>query len=193
MSSSKKPVRKVIFLKNMVCHCCIRLLRKELERMEEITIHEIIAGKIILSFVPSTITWKKVEKIIHDLDFEIIAEKESILVEQLKLAVIELVHNTTYNSMINNSDFLVGKFNRSYPYLSAVFSKKENMTLEKFIIEQKIRKVRELIAQEDLTLSEIAFVMGYSSVQYLSTQFKKVTGISVTEFKGKPILTEIDD
>jgi AraC-like DNA-binding protein len=74
----------------------------------------------------------------------------------------------------------------SYPYISSLFSKHENSTLEKFTIHLKIEKVKELIEYDDLTLSEIAYIMGYSSVQYLSTQFKSITGISVTEYKATP-------
>ena len=100
--------------------------------------------------------------------------------------MIDLVHNTTYNAMVRNSDYLVERFGMSYPYISSIFSKHENITLEKFIISIKIEKVKELIEYGDLTLSEIAYMMGYSSVQYLSTQFKSVTGISVTEYKTAP-------
>jgi len=99
----------------------------------------------------------------------------------------DMVQNTTYNAMIRNSDYLVERFGLSYPYLSALFSKHEGTTLEKFIISLKIEKVKELIEEEDLTLSEIAYMMGYSSVQYLSTQFRAVTGVSVTDFKNSEI------
>ena len=116
--------------------------------------------------------------------FEIIRDKEKMLVEQIKHAVIDLVHNSTYNAMVRKSDYLVERFGMSYPYISTLFSKHENVTLEKFTILHKIEKVKELIEYGELTLSEIAYMMGYSSVQYLSTQFKLVTGISVTEYKG---------
>jgi AraC-like DNA-binding protein len=88
--------------------------------------------------------------------------------------------------MVRNSDFIVGKFNLSYQHLSTVFSHHEGITLEKYIILQRIEKVKELIQLEELTLSEIAYMMGYSSVQYLSTQFKNITGYSVTEYKALP-------
>jgi AraC-like DNA-binding protein len=88
--------------------------------------------------------------------------------------------------MVRNSDYLVGKFGKTYPYLSSVFSKYEGITLEKYIIFQKIEKAKALIEEDELSLSEIAFMMGYSSVQYLSTQFKSVTGVSVSDFKKHP-------
>jgi AraC-like DNA-binding protein len=89
--------------------------------------------------------------------------------------------------MIRNSDYLVGKFRKSYQYLSSLFSEKEGITLEKYIILQRIEKAKSLILEGELTLSEIAFMIGYSSVQYLSTQFKSITGVSVTEFKQNPL------
>jgi AraC-like DNA-binding protein len=88
--------------------------------------------------------------------------------------------------MVRNSDFLVEKFNLSYQYISTLFSKQQSITLKKYIILQKIEKVKELIQYGEHTLSEIAYMMGYSNVQYLSTQFKNVTGISVSEFKKDP-------
>ena len=172
----------------MVCNCCILLLRKELS-IEGIQIHEIKLGKISLSFLPSKVSWKKIVKLLYDMGFEIIVDKEKILVDQIKQAIIELVHHSTYNAMVRNSDYLVERFDVSYPYLSTLFSRHENITLEKFIILHKIEKVKEQIEYGELTLSEIAYMMGYSSVQYLSTQFKSITGISVTEYKNNPSVT----
>jgi AraC family transcriptional regulator len=178
------PIR-TIHVKNMTCSCCIHLLFKELS-VDGIEIHDLKLGTIVLSHDPKKMTWKKIESILESFGFEIIRDKEKMFVEQIKLAVIELVHNSTYNAMVRNSDYLVERFEMSYPYLSSLFSKNENVTLEKFIILHKIEKVKELIEYGDLTLSEIAYMMGYSSVQYLSTQFKSVTGISVTDYKTNP-------
>jgi AraC family transcriptional regulator len=186
MSSSKpKPVHKKIHLKNMVCNCCVYLLKRELA-IEGIELHAIRLGEISLTYYPAKYSWKKIEELLNGFGFEIIVEKEKVLVEQIKHAVIELVHNSTYNAMVRNSDYLVERFGMSYPYLSTLFSKHENTTLEKFTILHKIEKVKELIEYGELTLSEIAYMMGYSSVQYLSTQFKSVTGVSVTDYKANP-------
>ena len=178
------PVR-TIHVKNMTSSCCIHLLRKEFS-IDGIEIHDIKLGLLVLSLDPAKISWKTVEGILEHYGFEIIRDKEKLLVEQIRHAVIELVHNSTYNAMVRNSDYLVERFGMSYPYISSLFSKHENITLEKFIILHKIEKVKELIEYGEVTLSEIAYMMGYSSVQYLSTQFKSVTGISVTEYKVTP-------
>ena len=172
----------------MTCSCCVHLLRKELS-MDGIEIYDIKLGMLIISINPEKITWKKIEAILEGYGFEIIKDKEKLLVEQIRQAVIELVHNSTYNAMVRNSDYLVERFGMSYPYISSLFSKHENTTLEKFTILHKIEKVKELIEYGELTLSEIAYMMGYSSVQYLSTQFKSVTGISVTEYKFTPSMS----
>ena len=178
------PVR-TIQVKNMTSSCCIHLLRKEFS-VDGIEIHDIKLGTIVLAVNSKKITWKKIESIMEGYGFEIIRDKEKLIVEQIKHAIINLVHNSTYNAMVRNSDYLVERFGMSYPYISSLFSKHESTTLEKFIILHKIEKVKELIEYGELTLSEIAYIMGYSSVQYLSTQFKSVTGISVTEYKGTP-------
>ncbi len=189
MPEKKKSawLKKTIHVKNMVCNCCIRLLKKELD-IDGIRVNSIKLGTVEISYAPEKVTLKMVEAMLEEFGFEIISDKEKILVEQIKLAMIELIHNSTYNAMVRNSDFLVERFNMSYPYISALFSKHEKTTLEKFTILHKIEKVKELIHYGELTLSEIAYIMGYSSVQYLSTQFKSVTGISVTDFKANPVI-----
>ena len=182
----KKPLPvRTIQLKNMTCSCCIHLIRKELD-LDGVVIHDIRLGVIMLSADPKKISWKKIETILENYGFEIIRDKEKVLVEQIKQAVIELVHHSTYNAMVRNSDYLVERFGMSYPYLSSLFSKHETTTLEKFTILHKIEKVKELIEYGELTRSEIAYMMGYSSVQYLSTQFKSVTGVSVTAYRVTP-------
>jgi AraC-like DNA-binding protein len=160
-------------------------LKNELAR-DGIEIHDIRLGEISLSYYPAKFPWKKIEELLNHYGFEIIVKREKVLVEQIKHAVIDLVHNSTYNAMVRNSDYLVELFGMSYPYISSLFSKYENTTLEKFTILHKIEKVKELIEYGELTLSEIAYMMGYSSVQYLSTQFRSVTGISVTDYKANP-------
>ncbi|MCX6280553.1 MAG: helix-turn-helix domain-containing protein [Bacteroidetes bacterium] len=178
-------IKQTIHVKNMVCNCCIRLLRKELD-IDGITIQNIKLGTIELSYDPGKVSIKMIHGMLEGYGFEIITDKEKILVEQIRQAMIELIHNSTYNAMVRNSDYLVERFEMSYPYISSLFSKHENITLEKFTILHKIEKVKELIQYGELTLSEIAYMMGYSSVQYLSTQFKSVTGISVTDYKADP-------
>lgn len=167
----------------MVCKCCVRVIKEELEK-HNIIVNRIKLGEADINYNENNISESDIEKIIENNGFEIVITKEKILVEQIKTAVIELVHlANNMNSIIRNSDYLVEKLGYSYQHLSNLFSKYEPITLEKFIILHKIEKVKELIEYGDLTLSEIAFTMGYSSVQYLSTQFKNITSISVSDYK----------
>lgn len=177
--------RKTLHLNNMICDCCIRIIKMELDQISVI-IDSIKLGEVSIRFNEKKINLKFIEDTLNVNGFTIISDKDDILVENIKRSVIDLVHHTTYNAMVRNSDYLVGKFSKTYPYLSTLFSKYEGITLEKYIILQKTEKVKSLIQEDELSLSEIAFMMGYSSVQYLSTQFKNVTGISVSEFKKSP-------
>lgn len=187
MPTKKSPARKNITLhvRGMVCNCCIRIIR-QLLGLDGITIHDIRLGVMTLSYDPLRFTPESIGSLLTSNGFELISNKEKILVEEIKLALIELIHHSTYNAMVRNSDYLVERFGMSYPYLSSLFSRHESTTLERFTILHKVEKVKELIQAGDMTLSEIAYTMGYSSVQYLSTQFRSVTGISVTDYRNLP-------
>lgn len=166
----------------MSCHCCIRLLKRILADAG-IEVLDIRLGEAAIKFDPEQTSIEKISTLLKNEGFELVQDKEKQLVEQIKSSVIDLVHYSTYNAMVRNSDYMVEKFNLSYQHISTIFSKHEGTTLEKFIIRQKISKVKELVLAGELTLSEIAFMMGYSSVQYLSTQFKNIAGVSVTDYK----------
>jgi AraC-like DNA-binding protein len=109
--------------------------------------------------------------------------KKSILVEKIKIAIIELVHYTEDQIKVNLSDYLSEKLNYDYTYLANLFSEVKGITIEKFYLTHKIERVKELIVYNELNLSEIAFRMHYSSVAHLSNQFKKYTGLTPSHFK----------
>lgn len=174
---------QTFYIKYMVCKCCIRIIKQELEQ-HGIKVDKITLGEATLIYDNVEHNEDSIEKILNENGFELVTNKEKILVEQIKVAVIELIHHANnMNSIIRNSDYLVEKLGYSYQHLSAIFSKHEPTTLEKYIILNKIEKVKEMIEYGELSLSEIAFTMGYSSVQYLSTQFKNITGITVSDYK----------
>lgn len=166
----------------MSCQCCLKLVSR-IFRDAGVEVNHIELGEADVSFDPEQVSLEQITTLLAEDGFELLHDKEDQLVEQIKNAVINLVQYSTYNAMVRNSDYLVERFDLSYQYISSIFSKHEHLTLEKFIIQQKIDKVKELIHQGELSLSEIAYMMGYSSVQYLSTQFKSVTGITVSDFK----------
>ncbi len=115
--------------------------------------------------------------------FELIFDRESKLVEQIKLLLLDYLSKIEFLN-VKLSDFLASKTELNYTYLSKIFSYTQHITIEKYFVNLKIEKVKELISYGELSLSEISYQFVYSSVQALSTQFKKVTGISVTDYKN---------
>ncbi len=177
----------VLTPKNMVSTCCINLISQIISSNGGI-VSSIRPGKVEFYHDLSAHSSSYFSDLLKGAGFEPATGRDEQLLEKIKLAVIELVHKAgNVNSIIRNSDYLVERLGLSYTYLSALFSKSEHITLERFIILHKIEKAKELIEYEELTLSEIANQLGYSSVQYLSNQFKQVTGVSVSEYKKSDI------
>jgi AraC-like DNA-binding protein len=178
--------RKTLHIKNMVCQCCIRVIAEDLMK-EGITPVRMQLGEIEVEYNEQVTDERKIQSLIRNSGFEIITDRNSIICEQIKRALIELVHySNNVNSIIRKSDYLVEKMGMSYQQISKTFSKHENITLEKYIIMHKIERTKELIMSNEYTLSEIAFMMDFSSVHHLSNTFRKNTGISVSEFKKNP-------
>ena len=115
--------------------------------------------------------------------FELIDDKKSRIIEKIKNLIIDLVHHTKNDLNVNLSVYLSKHLAQDYASLSNLFSEVEDITIEKYYIHQKIEKVKELLMYDELSLSEIAHEMNYSSVAYLSNQFKKVTGFTPTHYK----------
>ena len=120
---------------------------------------------------------------LKSLGFELIDNKKSQTIEKIKNAIVTLVHHSDQNLQTNLSDFITSQIHQDYNYLSNLFSEVEGTTIEKYLISQRIEKVKELLVYDELSLSEIADQLGYSSVAYLSNQFKKVTGFTPSYFK----------
>ena len=114
---------------------------------------------------------------------ELMDDKKSILIQKIKNVIIELIHYSEEPLTINFSDHLSQKLNHNYTYLANLFSEVQGTTIEKFIISHKIERVKELLVYNELNLTEIAYLMHYSSVGHLSAQFKKVTGLTPSHFK----------
>jgi len=183
MYNKKNIVTKKLYIKNMLSKCCIRMLSHDFET-NQIEVIEIRLGYAKISYNPQIVNQKKIKDILNLSGFSLISSREEKIVENLKTAVIELVHYmNNVNSIAKKSEYIVEKLGLNYRYLSKLFSKHEDITLEKFIIFHKIERIKNLIDEDDYTLSEIAYMMDYSSVQYLSNQFKKETGYSVSDYK----------
>jgi AraC-like DNA-binding protein len=114
---------------------------------------------------------------------ELMDDKRSVLIEKIKNAIIQMVHHPDEVIKVNFSDYLSEKLNHDYTYLANLFSEVQGITIEHFIINHKIERIKELIIYDELNITEIAWKMNYSSVAHLSNQFKKETGLSPSHFK----------
>jgi AraC-like DNA-binding protein len=149
----------------------------------DIVVKNIKLGEVTLEKELSGEEKKVLDKALTQLGFEIIDDKKSRIIEQIKNVIIDQVHYHDNDAKTNLSDVLISKLHHDYNYLSNLFSEVEGTTIEKYFIAQKIEKVKELLVYDELSLSEIAFRLNYSSVAYLSNQFKKVTGLTPSHFK----------
>lgn len=166
----------------MVCNRCIMVVQNELDKLG-LAVKDVRLGEVILDEELSAEERNNLDKALAPLGFQVIDDKKSRLIEKIKNIIIELVHYHNNDAKTNLSDVLSSKLRHDYNYLSNLFSDIEGMTIEKYFIAQKIEKVKELLVYDELSLSEIAFRLNYSSVAYLSNQFKKVTGLSPSHFK----------
>lgn len=166
----------------MVCNRCIMVVQHELDNLG-LDVKSIRLGEVTFGKKPTPEEKKKLEQAIIPLGFEIIDDKKSRVIEKIKNVIIDLVHHQDSGNKNNLSDILSSKLNHDYNYLSNLFSEVEGTTIEKYFIAQKIEKVKELLVYDELSLSEIAFRLNYSSVAYLSNQFKKVTGLTPSHFR----------
>lgn len=171
-----------INIKNMVCKRCIMVVGQIFENAG-VNDAKVQLGKVTLE---SEIIEEQLEQITQNLNsvgFEIINSHTVQLVEQIKALVINYVYKNTNDKKQNFSSMLSLELNFDYNYLSTIFSGVENITIEHYMINLKVERVKELLVYDEKTLSEIAFEMGYSSVAHLSGQFKKVTGFTPSYYK----------
>ena len=167
----------------MVCNRCITAVRNEFEAIKA-PIKSIELGEVTIDGDLSVLQLQQLEESLTRLGFEIINDKRSRLIEQIKNEIIAIVHHSGEVLNQNLSFWLAEKMHYDYTYLSNLFSDIEGTTIEKYYIAQRIEKVKELLVYDEMSLSEIADKMGYSSAAYLSSQFKKITGFTPTHYKS---------
>ncbi len=176
-------VRETIRIKNMVSDCCTMMAKMLLESVN-IQVEHIEPGRAVILIGDPVGGLEKAGRILSTAGMGLIKTREEIIVDNIRLAVIDLIHRmNNVNSIVQKSDYLVEKLGMSYQQLSKIFSRHQTVTLEKYIILNKIERIKELIDQGEFSLSEIAYMMDYSSVAYLSAQFKKYAGYSVSDYK----------
>ncbi len=167
----------------MVCSRCKYVVKTELEKLG---LHPLAVelGEVDFPMYLSKAELYNIEDRLKKFGFELIDDKRSLMIEKMKSVIIELVHELDAKLNIKLSEYLSNKLNQEYSLLSKLFSEVEDVTIEKYFINQKIERVKELLIYDQLSLSEIAHKLNYSSVSYLSNQFKKITGFSPSHYKN---------
>jgi YesN/AraC family two-component response regulator len=152
--------------------------------VDGVEIRSVRLGSVSIEYQFDKIHPRQIEVHFERIGFKVIKEEDDQIVEKIKSAAIELIHwSNNTNSLIRNSDYISEKIGLPYTKLSKLFSEHYSITLEKFIILLKMEKVKTMLLEKNYSLSEISYYMGYSSVNYLSSQFKKATGQTVSKFK----------
>jgi AraC-like DNA-binding protein len=172
-----------LYIKNMVCSRCKMVVK---DKLENAGFHPVSLelGEVEVQEQLSKQEFQQLDAQLRAVGFELMDSKKSQTIEKIKTAIVTLVHHSDGNDKTNLSEFIVSQLHQDYNYLSNLFSEVEGTTIEKYYISQRIEKAKELLVYDELTLSEIAFRLGYSSVAHLSNQFKKVTGFTPSYFKS---------
>lgn len=166
----------------MVCKRCQMVVKSELEKLGLHSAYVNIGeAEIFENIQPERLD--QLDLALRKSGLQLMNNKKSILVEKIKMAIIDMVHYTEEQLKVNLSDYLSEKLQYDYTYLANLFSEVKGITIEKFYLTHKIEKVKELIVYDELNLTEIAYKMHYSSVSHLSNQFKKYTGLTPSHFK----------
>lgn len=180
MNSLTDPMK--IYIKYMVS---LRCRMKVQEVLAKLGIRYVLVdlGSVELQEDITTIQREQLNSKLLKSGLELMDDRRSILIERIKNAIIELIHHSDELPKVKYSEYLSEKLNHNYTYLANTFSEVTGITIQKFIILHKIERVKELVLYDELTMSEIAYKLHYSSPAHLSTQFKKVTGLTPTFFK----------
>ncbi len=179
----KQFVIMKIIIKYMVSNPCIVIVKEELRKLG----YDYVNVKLGEAEISENITNDQIEEIkfaLNKFGLEVIEDKKKLLVEKVKNLIIEMVHYEEELPKIKYSYYISQKLNYNYTYLANLFSQTEGITIESFILCHKIEKAKELIVYNELTLTEIASRLDYSSIAHFSNQFKKITGLRASDFKS---------
>jgi AraC family transcriptional regulator len=176
----------MLIIKNMVCARCIRAVTRLLTEAG-LEVKQVQLGEAELTASPTTVQFDLIRRGLESEGFELLDDRNSQIIAQIKKLLVNEIHHAADKKpeTMNFSDFLARETGHEYSQLSKLFSVVEGVTIEKYIIAQKIERVKELLVYNELSFGEIAWQMGYSSTQHLSNQFKQVTGLTPTQFKAE--------
>jgi AraC-like DNA-binding protein len=184
MSRSKEVFNsRVIRIKFMVSRSCLKAVRDHLDRMR-IKHSTVELGEVELQKPLSPENRILLKEALLQDGFELLDDPRAALIERIAKIIIDMVHNGKEMPNVNFSDYLSTELAYDYTYLATIFSETKGITIERFIIANKIERAKELLMYDELSLTEISHRLSYSSVAHLSTQFKKVTGLTPTYFKA---------
>lgn len=171
-----------LYIKYMVSLRCKMMVKAELKKLGiRYTVLDLGMVEIL-----EEMTVKQRERLKANLlksGLELLDDKKSILIEKIKNVIVEMVHYSDESPKINHSEYISNKLGYDYTYLANIFSEVKGITIQQFIIINKIERVKELMLYDELNLTEISYKLNYSSVAYLSNQFKRITGLSPSFYK----------
>nr|WP_299516328.1 AraC family transcriptional regulator [Mucilaginibacter sp.] len=171
-----------LFIKNMICLSCKIVVKHEFEKLGLFCM-SVEIGQVETRGAISVDQMKDLKIALLKAGLELLEDRKNILIEKIKNVVLEMIDDSDHPLKTNFSYYLSKALNLDYTYLANTFSEMEGTTIENFIIVNKIKRVKELIGYKELNLTEISWKLNYSSVAHLSTQFKKVTGVTPSHFK----------
>jgi AraC family transcriptional regulator len=179
--------KQTIYIKNMCCQRCIEAVQDELTNLK-LVVEKVQLGKAVFLNSPK-VKMEEIERVLLKRGFELIVSEEAQIVEAVKIALIELVRHSEVGqeNKTHLSDFLEQRVKKPYRYIHKVFLNHTNLNIENYLILQRIEKVKELIQQSRLNFSEIADATGYKTLPHLSGQFKKITGMTMMEYKNNDV------
>lgn len=172
-----------IYIKNMVCSRCIQVVENLLQE-QNLAYQSVQMGAAVLMSPATSEEISGLRKALEKEGFQLLDDERARLIERVKNIIIQLVHQQERVTLpIKLSVMLEEQTGFDYPYLSNLFSETEGITVEKYLITQRVERAKELLAYDELSLGQIADKLGYSSTAHLSAQFKKVTGMTPSKFK----------
>ena len=174
--------KHVIFIKNMVCNRCILVIKQILKDLQ-FTPLQVDLGTAVVKEELTSDDREVIRKALEEYGFELIDDKRQRIIEQIRTSIIQLVHYEGNLSKLKLSEYLKEKCHYDYSFLSKLFTEMNGISIEKYYIAQKVERIKELLFYDELSISEIADKLQYSSVAHLSTQVRNVTGMSPSEFK----------
>jgi AraC-like DNA-binding protein len=177
-----------LYIKYMVSNTCKMVVRECLKKLG-ISYDSIELGRVEFDGAISSRKREEFKRELSKVGLELLDDNKNILVERIKIAIIEMVHVNDEMIKMNFSAYLSKKLNHDYTYLSNIFTEMQGINIQQFILLHKAERIKELMTYKELTLSEIAYKMNYSSLAHLSSQFKKVTGFTPSHFKQMPNIT----